>query len=141
MKNLKPLIILLAEDNVDHAELIIGSLKDFNVANEIVHVNNGEEVLSYLCDTSHTDRKPNLILLDLKMPRMNGTKALEEIRKLPEYKKTPVIMLSTSSIDKDIDDCYVLGANSYLTKPLGFEEFTKKIQDLNIYWVLTAEMP
>ena len=142
---MKPLTILLAEDNVDHAELMVETLKSFNVGNKIVHVTNGELVIDYLDnkaaqEPSH-DSNPDLILLDLKMPRMDGAATIEAIRQRERYKKTPIVMISTSTVDKEINRCYELGANSYVTKPLQFEEFSKKIRDLNLYWVLTSELP
>lgn len=145
MSKVRPLSILLAEDNVDHAELIIETLQEFNIGNEIKHVTNGELVLNYLQRTPPFDTqdcsKPDLILLDLKMPRLDGKGTLKMIRQLPELKNTPVVMVSTSNTDDDIHECYSLGANSYITKPLQFEEFTRKIRELNLYWVLTAELP
>ena len=132
----------MAEDNIDHAELIIDTLKDFNVANEIVHVNNGEEAIDYLtgCD-QHKNTRPNLILLDLKMPRKDGITTLKEIREMPSFGQIPIVMVSTSTSDQEIKVCYAGGANSYVTKPLKFEEFSRKIKDLNLYWVLTSELP
>lgn len=145
MPQVRPLTILLAEDNIDHAELIVETLKEFNIGNDIKHVTNGEQVLDYLQSKPPFDAatysKPDLILLDLKMPRLDGKGTLQQIRQLNGYKNTPVVMVSTSSTDADIDECYNLGANSYITKPLQFEEFTRKIRELNLYWVLTAELP
>lgn len=145
MENVRPLAILLAEDNIDHAELIIETLKEFNIGNDIHHVTNGELALDFLQNKPPFDKqaysKPDLILLDLKMPRLDGKNTLKEIRQLPNYEKTPVVMISTSNTDSDIDECYKLGANSYITKPLQFEEFIRKIRELNLYWVLTAELP
>lgn len=145
MPQVRPLTILLAEDNIDHAELIVETLKEFNIGNDIKHVTNGEQVLDYLQSKPPFDAttysKPDLILLDLKMPRLDGKGTLQQIRQLDGYKNTPVVMVSTSSTDADIYECYNLGANSYITKPLQFEEFTRKIRELNLYWVLTAELP
>lgn len=145
MSKVRPLTILLAEDNIDHAELIVETLKEFNIGNDIHHVTNGELVLDFLQGKPPFDQqqhnRPDLILLDLKMPRLDGKGTLKGIRELPNYQKTPVVMVSTSSTDEDIDECYDLGANSYITKPLQFEEFTRKIRELNLYWVLTAELP
>ena len=141
----RPLTILLAEDNLDHAELIIDSLREFNIANEVVHVTNGEDVLAYLHHEPPFDLSticnPDLILLDLKMPRLDGVSTLREIRANEEFRSIPVIMVSTSSIEKEINTCFQLGANSYITKPLQFEDFTRKIKDLNLYWILVSELP
>ncbi len=142
---IRPLTILLAEDNEDHAELIIDTLKDFNVGNDIVHVTNGELVISYLHNKAPYEGKdiirPDLILLDLKMPRMDGISTLRAIRSEEQFKHLPIVMVSTSTIDKEINACYEAGANSYVSKPLQFEEFSRKIKDLNLYWVLTSELP
>ncbi|RLP52703.1 MAG: response regulator [Ketobacter sp.] len=145
MNTIKPLVILLAEDNIDHAELIVETLQDFNLTNTVFHVTNGEEVIKFLkCEgeynTSET-KIPDLILLDLKMPRMDGTSALQWIKSEPQFRHLPVVMLSTSHTEQEIQNCYRLGANSYLTKPLQFDDFIKKIKDLNFYWVLTSEIP
>jgi len=143
--NVKPLTILLAEDNHDHAELIIDTLEEFHLGNKIVHVTNGEDALKYLTEL-HVDEdgqtmKPDLVLLDLKMPRLDGIGTLRAIRQRTELQTLPVIVVSTSSTDKDVNECYELGANSYITKPIQFEEFTRKIRELNLYWVLTSELP
>lgn len=141
----KPLTILLAEDNQDHAELMIDTLKEYNLGNEVIHVHNGEDVLKYLRRQPPFDWAgiclPDIILLDLKMPRLDGIGALKEIRADDNYRHIPVVMVSTSSMEKEINTCFSLGANSYITKPLQFEEFTRKIKELNLYWVLVSELP
>ncbi len=145
MNDIQALTILLAEDNEDHAELIIDTLQEFNIGNEVVHVTNGEEVMDYLhrrgAFTGRSNVDPDIVLLDLKMPRMNGKETLVEIRKSSRFSDVPVIMVSTSRNDEEIQACYQAGANSYITKPLQFEEFTRKIRELNLYWVLTSELP
>lgn len=137
---MRPLKIVLAEDNQDHAELIIDTLKDFNVANDIMHFTDGEQLLSHL-QAKAENGEPDLILLDLKMPRMDGLATLRAIRANEKTKTIPVIMVSTSTVEKEIKESYIQGANSYVTKPLQFEEFSRKIKDLNLYWVLTSEIP
>jgi CheY-like chemotaxis protein len=143
--SIRPLTILLAEDNQDHAELIIDTLKDFNVGNTIVHVNDGEKAIEYLknkaAEAEGDSAIPDLVLLDLKMPRMDGASTLRAIREDYRLKHLPVVMVSTSTVEKEINTCFELGANSYVTKPLQFEEFSRKIKDLNLYWVLTSELP
>lgn len=144
MADVKALTIFLAEDNVDHAELITDSLKEFNIANEILHFCNGESLLQYLRkEAPYTEVavRPDLILLDLKMPRLDGISTLREIRSDDMLKSIPVLIVTTSSTDAEIEACYKLGANSYITKPLQFDEFNRKIKELNLYWVLTSELP
>lgn len=144
MADVKALTILLAEDNEDHAELIIDSLKEFNVANEIKHVTDGELLMLYLRKEppfSESAVTPDLILLDLKMPRLDGISALQEIKNDMALKSIPVLIVTTSSTQHEIEKCYRLGANSYITKPLQFDEFNRKIKELNLYWVLTSELP
>lgn len=143
---MRPLNILLAEDNVDHAELMIDTLKGFNVANTIIHVDNGEKALKYLkheapYDTQDNRTAPDLILLDLKMPRLDGMSLLKIIKKDEKLKSIPLLVVSTSTEQKEIMSTFELGANSYITKPLQFDEFARKIRDLNLYWVLTSEVP
>ena len=145
MTELKPITILLVEDNVDHAELMMDTLKDFNIHNAVVHVGNGEAALAYLNRQAPYDQgshvRPNLILLDIKMPRMNGIETLKHIKSDEQLSYIPGVMVSTSSTATEIHQCFELGASSYVTKPLQFEEFTRKIKALNLYWVLTSELP
>ncbi len=145
MMNVKPLVILLAEDNQDHAEMIIETLEEFNVRNQIFHVTNGELALNFLNKEPPYDSqdcpRPDLILLDQKMPLLDGVSTLKAIRENADFKHIPVIMVSTSTAGAEIGQCFELGANSYVTKPLNFEEFARKIRDLNLYWVLTSELP
>lgn len=141
---MKALTILLAEDNEDHAELIIESLRDFNIGNTVFHVSNGEALLSYLYETYDSKQQsglPDLILLDLKMPRMDGKATLQQIKSDSRFNQIPVIIVTTSTNAAEIDECYSLGANSYITKPLKFEELNRKIKELNLYWVITTELP
>lgn len=145
MNSYKSLNILIAEDNEDHAELMIDTLQDFNIGNKLIHTSDGEQALQYLHKQGKYDNnewiKPDLILLDIKMPKMDGITTLEFIKQAPTLKYIPVIMVSTSSADHDIKRCFELGANSFISKPLQFDEFTRKIRELNLYWVLTSELP
>lgn len=146
MNNLSPVNFLLIEDNQDHADLMISSLEEFNIKNKITHVLDGEAALAYLnneppYDDSGENPVPHLILLDIRMPKMNGFEVLKAIKQTEQLKFIPVIMVSTSKLESEIEDCYRLGASGFVSKPLQFEEFTRKIKELNHYWVLTAEIP
>lgn len=138
------LVILLAEDNSDHAELIIEAFNSFDDDNIIYHVCNGEEALQYLdaaFSFAGSRPVPDLIILDLKMHRLDGKNTLKSIRANPRTKHIPVIIISTSSADIDVNDCYQLGANSYISKSIDFDAFIKKMASLNEYWARISEIP
>lgn len=143
MKNKK---ILLVEDNPDDVDLTIRAFKKNNILNEIVVVNDGEEALDYLNGTGkHSgldiSNLPQLILLDLKLPKLDGHEVLKEIQKNEKTKLIPVVILTSSKEESDIIKGYTNGCNSYVQKPVDFEEFTKAIQNLGIYWLLLNEAP
>ncbi|MFH1951151.1 MAG: response regulator [Pseudomonadota bacterium] len=142
----KPVDILLVEDDPDHAELTIRALKDNNVLNEVYVVKDGQEALDFVYHRgSYTDRKryprPGLILLDIRLPKMDGLEVLKELKADPQLKSIPVVMLTTSERDEEIAESYGAGANSYVVKPVEFEEFTKKVKELNLYWTITNTLP
>jgi len=146
MINLSPVNFLLIEDNQDHADLVISSLQEFNIKNKVTHVLDGEAALDFLNNEppysdSLENPTPHLILLDIRMPRMDGISVLKALKDDDRFKSIPVIMVSTSELDSEIENCYRLGASGFISKPIQFEEFTRKIKDLNHYWVLTAEIP
>ena len=146
MSNLAPVNFLIIEDNQDHADLMISSLQEFNIKNEISHVLDGEAALAFLNNEppyadSSEHSIPHLILLDIRMPKMDGISLLKIIKENDNFKHIPVIMVSTSKLESEIENCYRLGANGFVSKPLQFSEFTRKIKELNHYWVLTAEVP
>jgi two-component system response regulator len=133
-------IILLVEDNADEAELTLRAFKKSNIPNELVVVGDGEEALDYLFATgayAGRDRtvKPHLVLLDLKLPRITGLEVLRRIRADPKTKLFPVIILTTSSEEADVIGGYELGANSYVRKPVNFEQFTDAALQLGLYWL------
>ncbi|MFH1288625.1 MAG: response regulator [bacterium] len=138
--------ILLVEDNPDHVTLILHVLKDNKVVNNVHVVEDGELALDYLyhrgkfCDEKSFPM-PNLILLDVKLPRLDGFEVLKVIKNDPAFKKIPVVMLTTSDKDEEIIRGYKEGANSYVTKPVDFNEFRKKIKNLDMYWALVSELP
>ena len=133
--------ILLVEDNPSDAELTMRALKKGNLANKIVHLKDGAEALDFLFGkgdyiTRDINNKPKVVLLDLKMPKINGIEVLQEIKKSDLTKKIPVVILTSSNEDPDIKTCYALGVNSYIVKPVGFDNFTKVVSELGFYWLL-----
>ena len=142
----KPVDILLVEDNPDHVELTIRALKGNNLLNEIYVVKDGEEALDFLFHRGkYTDEKkfpkPGLILLDIKLPKVDGIEVLRQLKGSSKLKCTPVIMLTTSDRDDEIAESYRAGANSYVVKPVDFSEFMKKVNDLKLYWTITNSLP
>jgi two-component system response regulator len=139
--------ILLVEDNPDDAELAIRELKKNNLANNLFHVKDGEEALEFIFATGkyagHRDVgfPPKLILLDIQMPKVNGMEVLQQIKSDERTRITPVVMLTSSKEDPDIKNCYALGANSYIVKPVNFEGFAAAIKHLGFYWLLLNQPP
>ena len=136
----EPSIILLIEDNPDHAELVKRSLSDHRVTNKIFHIQDGQSALDYLFRRngyadSETSPLPHLILLDLHLPRIDGLEVLAKIKESTELQNIPVVILTTSEADKDIHRAYAHCANSYVIKPIGFEQFNQMIHDLGFYWL------
>lgn len=138
--------ILLVEDNITDAELTIRELKKHNMANNLVHVSDGEEALEFLFATGKykdlkIDHPPKIVLLDIQMPKVNGIEVLEQIKSDPRTKTIPVVILTSSKEDPDIQKCYALGANSYIVKPVDFEGFAESIKNLGFYWLLLNQQP
>lgn len=139
-------IILLAEDNPDDVKLTMRALKKANVLNEVVVAQDGTEALDYLFGTGKyagrdVNQKPQVVLLDLKMPKVDGLEVLQRIRGDERTKLLPVVILTTSSEDKDRVSSYKLGANSYVRKPVDFNQFTEAVRQLGLYWLLLNEGP
>lgn len=138
--------ILLVEDNMSDAELTIRALKKKNLTNNLIHLRNGAEALDFIFARGvyaarDAQRFPKVILLDLKMPKINGLEVLQEIRANERTKKIPVVVLTSSNEDPDIDACYELGVNSYIVKPVDFSNFSKAVSELGFYWLLLNEAP
>lgn len=138
--NGEPLTILFVEDNPDHAELVMRSFEDHRVANRILHLSDGEAAVDYLFrrgrySDPETNPRPHVILLDLRLPKVDGIEILKIIRESDEYKTIPVVILTTSHAEVDVSRAYQYHANSYLVKPLDFEKFTKLMDDLGFYWL------
>lgn len=136
----KNLLIMLVEDDLDHAELIIRSLEEHTIANQIRHFTDGKSSLDYLKHRGEytdlqTNPRPDLILLDLRLPRMDGLEVLRLIKEDEFLKTIPVVVLTTSDADRDVAEAYQHHVNSYLVKPLGFQEFHKLMDDLGFYWL------
>lgn len=137
--DMKP--ILLVEDNPDDVDLTIMALEKSRISNEVVVVRDGVEALDYLFGTGDFDGRdtnvmPQVILLDLNMPRMDGLEFLQRIRADEKTKVLPVVVLTTSSEDKDKIESYKLGANSFVRKPVEFQQFVEAVQQLGLYWMV-----
>lgn len=146
MNNLRPITALMVEDNMDHADLMLDAFYEFNINNSISHVVDGEKAIAYLrnnfpYENANKYPRPDIIFLDIKMPRLGGIETLKVIKSDALLKDILVTMISTSSTAPEIKECYALGANGYITKQLDFDEFSNKMKELNHYWVLTAELP
>ena len=143
---MKDKIILLVEDNPDDVKLTLRALKKSNIMNEVIVVGDGVEALDYLFGTGKfagrdTGILPQVVLLDLKMPKMDGLEVLHRIRADERTRLLPVVILTTSSEDKDRIESYKLGANSYIRKPVDFNQFVDAVQQLGLYWLVLNEAP
>ena len=136
MRNCKP-VLLVEDDDVD-AMTVKRAFKDLNVTNPLAHSVNGEEALKYLQD--HNNEKPCVILLDLNMPKMNGTEFLKVIKADQELKQIPVIVLTTSTEECDIVETFKQSIGGYIVKPVDYKKFVEAIRTINIYWTL-SELP
>ncbi|RPH32083.1 MAG: response regulator [Bacteroidales bacterium] len=137
--------ILLAEDNPNDVELTLRALSEHNLANRVVTVKDGVEVMEYLkCEGKFKQRKkgnPAVILLDIKMPRMDGIEVLSSIRNEPAFRIIPVVILTSSREEPDLKRCYELGANAYVVKPVDFKDFFEAVKQLGVFWGLINELP
>ncbi|MBN1764324.1 MAG: response regulator [Sedimentisphaerales bacterium] len=136
----EPLIILLVEDNPGHAELVIRNLNKHRVLNNIHHVLDGEQCLDYLFHKNEYSApekspRPHLILLDLRLPKIDGLDVLKTIKTTDNLYKIPTVILSTSEAEQDVAQAYEYRANSYLVKPIDFEKFNNLMKDLGYYWL------
>lgn len=138
--------ILLVEDNPSDAELTIRALRKRNISNNLVHLKDGAEAIDFIFGAgAYVDRninnQPKMILLDLKMPKVDGIEVLRRVKSDPSTKTIPVVILTSSKEDPDIKICYELGANSYIVKPVGFDNFIASVSDLGLYWMLLNQPP
>ncbi|NHJ32424.1 MAG: response regulator [Asgard group archaeon] len=139
-------LILLAEDNPDDVLLTQRAFKKSNIANELIVVNDGQEVLDYLFaegkfEGRNTSIMPEVILLDIKMPKKDGLEVLKIIRNDIRTKHLPVVILTTSKEENDIVKSYCYGANSYITKPVDFDQFVEAVKQLGLYWLVLNQKP
>lgn len=135
--------ILLVEDNPMDLDLTVQAFREIGVANPIQACRDGEEALRYIEDHHlPTDsRIPILVLLDLRLPKVDGMDVLAHARKHPVWKQVPIVVLTTSRESKDVEAAYRLGVNSYIVKPVDFMAFAEVVKNINIYWLLTNEPP
>jgi two-component system response regulator len=132
--------ILLIEDNPDDAELTIRALKKHNLMNHLLHLQDGEEALKYLFSDSH-NQMPKLILLDIKMPKVDGIEVLKKLKSDPIRKVIPVVILTSSKEEQDIFESYQLGVNAYIVKPVDFEKFVEAVSEIGFFWLLLNQPP
>ena len=135
-----PITVMLVEDNPDHAELVMRTLEDHRIPNQIHHFADGQTALDYLFRRGEfsdpvASPRPQVILLDLRLPRIDGLQVLEMIKQNGDLKTIPVVILTTSEAEQDVNSAYTHFANSYLVKPLGYEEFKQLMNDLGFYWL------
>ena len=139
-------MILLVEDNQDDEELALLAFRKSNVANEVVVARDGAEALDYLFGTGayagrDTHVLPQVVLLDLKLPKIDGLEVLKRLRDNPRTKRLPVVVLTSSREDQDLIESYNLGANSYVRKPVDFARFAEAVRQLQMYWLVLNEAP
>jgi len=142
----EPIIILLVEDDPAHAEIVRRNMGEFRVANRIVHVTDGQAALDYLFRKNgyahaEADPLPDLILLDLRLPKVDGLEVLRQIKGDEKLKRIPTVVLTTSGAESDMVNAYSSGAGSYLVKPVDFEKFTKLMETFGYYWLAWNRFP
>jgi two-component system, response regulator len=137
--------ILIVEDNYQDVELITEALSLNNLVNQLIHVNDGVEAIEYLkSEGAFIGRKPetpSVILLDIKMPRMDGIEFLEIVKNDEKFKTIPIVMLTSSREEPDLLKCYQLGVNAYVVKPVDFKDFLNAVKQIGVFWALLNEQP
>ncbi len=144
MRSKEEVEILLVEDNPTDVELTLRALKKNNLSNKVHVVTDGAEALDYLFATGvykerEINKRPKVVLLDLKLPKVDGLEVLKKIKSDERTKNIPVVVLTSSKEEQDRIESYKLGVNSYIVKPVDFEQFTKSVQELGLYWLLLNE--
>jgi two-component system response regulator len=143
VQHAEPIIVLLAEDNPADFQLTAEALKESKIRNQLFHVNDGVEVLEFLRKKDkYTDvPRPDVILMDLNMPRKDGRRALKEIKEDPDLKTIPVVILTVSDAEEDIVKSYNLHANCYVTKPMDLDEFSRVVRGIENFWFTIVKLP
>ena len=134
-----PVEILLIEDNPDDAGLAIRALKKNNLANNLLHLQDGQEAIDFLFDENN--QMPKLILLDLKMPKVDGIDVLRRLKSDDKKKVIPIVVLTSSKEERDIVESYKLGVNAYIVKPVDFDQFVKAVTELGFFWMILNQPP
>jgi len=139
----KPIEILLVEDNADEAELTMDTLKDGRVRNRVHWVEDGEEAMAFLRKEGRhaAAPRPDLILLDLHMPRKSGLEVLSEIKQHPDWRRIPVVMMTASNLEADITTAYSRHANCYITKPIDLDKFMAAVRSIEDFWLTVVRLP
>ena len=137
--------ILLAEDNVEDVELTLKALSEYNLTNDVVVARDGAEALDYLYQRGAFKMRaagnPAVILLDIKMPKVDGLEVLRKIKADDKFKTIPVVMLTSSREEPDLEESYNLGVNAYVVKPVNFQDFVKAVKELGVFWAILNERP
>ena len=146
MSKIEPIEVLLVEDNLKDAELTLRVFKINNIVNNIITLEDGAEAIDFIfCRGKYSNREimqhPKLILLDLKLPKIDGLEVLKMIKEDERTKTIPVVILTSSVEDPDIQAAYEIGANSYVVKPVGFDSFMEAVKKLGLYWLLVNKSP
>lgn len=145
MQQIEPVVILLVEDDPAHAEIVRRNLEDFKVANRLVHVSDGQSALDYLYGEGEwsgtAPERPIVVLLDLRLPKVDGLDVLNRIKSDENLKSIPVVVLTTSAAESDMTKAYNANVNSYLVKPLELKQFVELIASLGYYWLACNQKP
>jgi CheY-like chemotaxis protein len=136
----EPILVMLIEDNPDHAELVMRTLAEHRVLNRIHHIQDGQTALNYLFRRGEysdpaVSPRPHVILLDLRLPGIDGLEVLKAVKESKDLRHIPVVVLTTSEAERDVARAYSHHANSYLVKPVGFDQFARMMEDLGFYWL------